>query len=114
MLHFERRAMLLAADQLDGMNKLFRIGIVQQEREALDGFVSEAAAAGFFPRQVLVIEIYLVTRASKLLAARGPGGPAAYDCNLRHTCLSPRPFPFLSRTNPSHESLTAGEKGLLG
>ncbi len=78
--------MLLAADQLDGMNS----------------------------REVLVIEIYLVTRASKLLAAHGPGGPAAYDCNLRHTCFSPRPCTFLSRTNPSHESPTAADKGLLG
>ena len=57
MRHVERRAMIVAADQLDGMHQFFRIRIVEQEREALDGFVREPAAARLLPRQVLVENI---------------------------------------------------------
>ena len=79
--------MFLAADEVDGMNQLFGIRIVEQEREALDGFVGESAAAGFFPGEVLVKEIYFVTGAGELLAAHCAGGPAANNCNFGHTCV---------------------------
>src|SRR5215467_12822403 len=85
MRHFERRPMLVAADQLNGMNELLWIGILEQKREALDGFVGESAAAGLFPGEVLVKNCYFVTRAGELLAAHCPGGPAANDCNFGHS-----------------------------
>ena len=87
MRHLESRAVLLAADELDGMNEFFRIGIVEQKREALNGFVRQSAAAGFFPRQVFVEKIYFVPRARELLTAHCAGGPAANDCNFRHDCV---------------------------
>ena len=39
MRHFESCVMLLAADELDGVNQFLGTGIVEQEGEALDGFV---------------------------------------------------------------------------
>src|SRR5215469_17730793 len=88
MRHLERCAMLLAADQLNGVNQFLRIGVVQQEREALDGFVGESAAARLFPGEMLVKKIYFVTGASELLAAHCAGGPAANDCYFCHNFLS--------------------------
>src|ERR671923_478855 len=84
MGHFEGGVMLLAADELDGVDELFGIGIVEQEREALDGFVSESSAAGFLPGEMLVKKIYLVAGSRELLATHSAGGPAAYDCNFGH------------------------------
>ena len=87
MGHFERGAVLLAADELDGVDQLLGMRIVEQEREALDGFVGESAAAGLFPGEMLVKKIYLVTSASELLATHCAGGPAANDCNFGHACF---------------------------
>src|SRR5690242_18676496 len=88
MRHLERCAMFLAADELDGVNELLGIRIVEQERETLDGFVGESAAAGLFPCEVLVKKVYFVTRKSELLATHCAGGPAANDCNFGHSVLS--------------------------
>src|SRR5206468_10546903 len=86
--HFERGVMLFAADQLDGIHQFFRIGIVEQKREALDRLVRQSAAARFFPRQVLVKKIDLMARASELLTAHCAGRSAADDCYLGHSCVS--------------------------
>jgi hypothetical protein len=88
MRHFEGGAMFLAAYKFDGMNELFGIRIVEQEREALDGFVCESSAAGLFPGEVLVKKMDFVTGASELLATHCAGGPAANDCNFGHSVLS--------------------------
>ena len=86
--HFEDGAMFLAANELDGVNELLGIRIVEQERETLDGFVGESAAAGLFPREMLVKKIHFVTGASELLATHCAGGSAANDCNFGHSLLS--------------------------
>jgi hypothetical protein len=70
------------------MNELLGIRIVEQEREALDGFVGKAATAGLFPGEVLVKKIYFVTGTRELLAAHCAGGPSANDCNFGHSVLS--------------------------
>jgi hypothetical protein len=44
----------------------------------------QAAAAGFFPGEVLIVERDVVTRAGELRAAHGSGWPAAYDRNFAH------------------------------
>jgi len=90
--------------------------IVEQEREALDGFVSETASTGLFPSEVLVKKINFVTGASELLATHCAGGPAANDCNFCHNFLSRQPKPAFSRGRllPHAHLLTASEDGLLG
>src|SRR5437763_485069 len=86
--HFEDGAMFLAANELNGVNELLGIRIVEQERETLDGFVGESAAAGLLPREMLVKKIHFVTGASELLATHCAGGSAANDCNFGHSLLS--------------------------
>ena len=90
MGHFEGCLMLFAANQLHRMNQFLGVGIVQQEREALNGFVRQAAAARFFPRQVLVEQIDLVPRARQLFTAHCAGRPTADDRYLSHGCDSLR------------------------
>ena len=82
--------MLLAADQFDRVHQFLRIAIVQQEREALDGFVREPAAAGLFPSQMLVDDIDCVPRARELFAAHRAGRPASDNRYLCHVCVSQR------------------------
>ena len=101
MRHFECGAMFLTADEFDGVNQLFWIGIVEQKREALDGFVGESAAAGFFPGEVLVKKIYFVTGAGQLLATHCTGRPAANDCNFSHNVLFAQPTSFLGEATPA-------------
>ncbi len=88
MSHVECGALVIAADQLDGVHQFLRIGIVEQEREALDGLVGEAAAAGLLPCQVLVKNIYRVARARKLFTAHRAGWSAADDRNICHVRVS--------------------------
>ena len=66
------------------MHEFLGIGIFKQEREALNGFVRQPAAARFFPGQVLVKNGDFVSRASELFTAHCAGGSAADDCYLRH------------------------------
>ena len=80
--------MLIAADQLDLANQFFWIRIVQQEREALDRFMRQPAAARLFPRQVLVKNRNFISGARQLLAAHGPGRSSADDRYLSHSCAS--------------------------
>jgi len=91
MLQFQLRMLLVAADQFDGTNQLLRSGIFEKKREALDGFVGQPAAAWFFPCQVFVKDVDLVTRLSELLATHGTGGPATYDRYLSHGLASAVP-----------------------
>src|SRR5258708_30030375 len=88
MGHLERGAMLLAADQLDGVHQFLGIGIIKQEGEALNGLVRQAAAAGLFPRQVLVKKFDRVARARELFATHCAGRSAADDCYLGHGRVS--------------------------
>jgi hypothetical protein len=82
--HIQRGAMIVTADQFDGMNQFFGIGIVQQEGKALDGLVSEPAAARFFPGQMLVKKLNRMARPGQLLAAHRAGRSAADDRNVCH------------------------------
>ncbi len=92
MRHFKSDVLLFAADQLDGIHQFLRIGIIEQEWKALNGFVGQAAAARFFPSQMLVKKIDLVARARKLFTAHRAGRPAADDRYLGHGCVSLRAF----------------------
>jgi len=84
MLEIELNVLIFAVDQIYGVNEFFGTGILEQEREALHGFVSEAAAAGFFPREVLLENVDGIAGASELFAAHGTGRTAADDCNFCH------------------------------
>jgi len=66
--HFEPGALLIAGDELDGVNEFFGIRIVEQERKALNGLMREAAAAGLFPREVFVEDANGMTGAGQLFA----------------------------------------------
>ena len=88
MRHFQRGALIVAADELDRMNQFFGIRIIQQEREALDGFMGQSAAAGLFPCQVLVKNMDFVPRARELLTAHRAGRSAADDRYLCHDRIS--------------------------
>jgi len=80
--------LLFAADQLDGIHEFFWVGIIEQKREALNGFVRQPAAAWFFPCQVLVKKIDFVARASQLLATHRAGRSTADDRYLGHVRVS--------------------------
>jgi hypothetical protein len=54
MIELHARAMAAAGNQLDGMNTLFGLRAVAEERIGDDGFVREAPAAGLFPGEVFV------------------------------------------------------------
>jgi hypothetical protein len=80
--------MIFAADQLDGIHEFFWIRIIKQEREALNGFVRQTAAAGFFPRQMLVKKVDRVACARELFTAHRAGRSSADDRYLGHGCVS--------------------------
>src|SRR5260370_18275046 len=93
MGHVERGVVLFAADQLDGIHQLLGIGIIKKEREALNGFVRQAAAAGFFPGEVLVKKIDCVAPAPELVSPH-PDAPApAAARSPAPTCLPLPPPP---------------------
>src|SRR5579862_8115632 len=82
--HLEPGPLLVAGNQIDRMNQLLGIGVVEQKRKALNGFVSQPAAAGLFPGEMFVKDFYRVTGAGKLFATDGTGRTATDDCNLCH------------------------------
>src|ERR1700676_523331 len=108
MRHVQLYAVLVAADQFDRMNEFFRVRVIEQEREALDGFMGESAATGFFPRQMLVENVYLMARARQLFAAHRTGRSATDNRNLSHglsreTCVSLRARRLLAPPGPATE-----------
>src|SRR5882724_12520707 len=82
--HFEFGALLVAGDELDGVDQFFWIGIVEKKREALNGFVGEAAAAGFLPREMLVKNVDGVAGAGELFATHCSGRTAADNYDFSH------------------------------
>src|SRR5260370_16523265 len=100
MGHSERGVVLFAADQLDGIHQFLGIGIIKQKREALDGFVRQAAAAGFFPRQMLVKKIDAMARACELFSAHRAGRSAADDRYLGHGRVSLSAFNSVPAPQP--------------
>ena len=104
--------MLFAADQLDGIHQFLGIGIIEQEGETLNRFVGQAAAAGFFPRQMLVKKVDLVARARELFTAHRAGRSAADDRYLSHGRVSLRAFNSVpGRGNPVLSSFSDGSQG---
>src|SRR5215471_873384 len=69
MRHVERSVLLVAGDEFDRVNQLLRIGIIEQEREALDGFVSQAAPARLLPGEMFIKNFDGVACAGKFHAA---------------------------------------------
>src|SRR5262249_10605724 len=63
VLHFERRALIVARDQLNRTNQLLWMGVVQQEGVSLRRLVCEPAAAWLFPRKMLIKNHNFVPRA---------------------------------------------------
>ena len=84
MGHVQPRAVVIAADELDGADDFFRKRIIEQEGIRLDGLVREAAAARFFPGEMLVYDGDAMPGASKLSPAHGSGRTTADDSNFRH------------------------------
>ena len=62
----------------------FALGTVRQEGIGDDSLVSESAAAGLFPGQVLVVDGDVKPGARQSLAAHRAGWPATYDRDLAH------------------------------
>src|SRR5258707_10942870 len=85
MLQIEFRTLVFRADNLYVAPQFFRMRIVQQKREVLRGFIGEPAAAGFFPRQPLVKNVYGVSRTRELFPAHGARRSATDDDNLSHS-----------------------------
>ena len=85
MLEVESGAVIFGAYDFDVVNELLGMGIIQQERVTLRGFVSKAAAAGFFPGEMLVENPYGVTSAGKLLAAHRARRTTADTDYFRHS-----------------------------
>src|SRR5713101_6276129 len=111
MGHVERGVVLFAADQLDGIHQLLGIRIIKQEREALNGFVRQAAAAGFFPGEMLVKKIDCVARARELFSTHRSGRSAADDRYLGHVRVSLSAIKFVpARGTPVTSSI--GDGGL--
>jgi hypothetical protein len=75
-------ALIVAADEFDAADKFFGIRIVEQEREALDGFVGEATAARLLPSEAFIKNLDFVSCAGELLAAHRARRSAADDCYL--------------------------------
>src|SRR5207249_10359772 len=92
MGHVAGCVLRFSTDQLDGLHQFLGIGIIEQEWKALNGFVRQAADAGFFPRQVLVKKIDLVARARELLTTYRAGRSASVDRYLIHGRVSLSPF----------------------
>src|SRR4029077_11260651 len=90
MAHIQHHALLVAADQLDRAHQFFGIRIIQEKREALDGFMGQPAAARFFPRQVLVKNMDAVPGVRQLLATHRSGWPATDNRNLCHVLVARR------------------------
>src|SRR5579863_7759843 len=88
MRHVERRAVIVAADQLNGTYQFFRIWIVEQKGEVLNGLVSQPAAARLLPRQVLIENTNRMSGARKFRAAHCARGSAADDRYVRHLAFS--------------------------
>jgi hypothetical protein len=92
--HFQVGSLIVAADEVHRMHELLGIGIIQQEREALDRFMSQTAAAGLFPGEALIKNMDLVSRARKLLTAHRAGRSAAdnyYLCHDRFSLMASKP-----------------------
>jgi hypothetical protein len=70
------------------VDEFFGAGIIEKKRKTLNGFVSKAAAAGFFPGKMLVENVNFVTGAGELFAAHRSRRSAADDCNYRHRGIS--------------------------
>src|SRR5258708_19079978 len=84
MAHIEHHALFVAADQLDRAHQLLGVGIIEEERKALDRFVGQPAAAGLFPSEMLVKNSNAVARARQLLATHRSRWPATDNRNLCH------------------------------
>ncbi len=79
MRHFERHTLIVAADQVDRAHQFLCVRVFEEKRKAFHRFVREAAAAGLFPREMLIKNPDFVSRSRKLLTAHCAGGSAADD-----------------------------------
>jgi len=84
MGHVERGVLLFAADQFDGIHQLLGIRIIEQEWKALNGFVRQAAAAGFFHARCSSKRLTFMARARELFTTHRAGRSAADDRYLSH------------------------------
>src|ERR1700704_650857 len=84
MSHLERSTMLIAADEFDFSDQFFRVGIIEEKRETLDGFVGQAAAAGLFPSQMFIEYGDVVASAGELFAAHGARRPTPDNRYFSH------------------------------
>ena len=71
MGHLQRSMVLVATDNVDFFDQFFGVGIVEEKWKTLDGFVSQAAAAGLFPSQMLIKNGDVIASTGELLAAHG-------------------------------------------
>ena len=84
LAHLETRAMAAAGNQFRGANDFLGLRRVQQERISFDGLMGQAAAAGFFPGEPLVVNRDSKARARQPLSAERTGGTSADDGYVFH------------------------------
>jgi len=82
--HLEFGALFVAGDEFDRVDELFGIGIIEKKWKPLNGFVSEAAAAGFLPCEMLVKNVNSVAGAGELFATHRSRRSAADDYDFSH------------------------------
>lgn len=77
--------MSAGGNEFGSVNLFFRGGAVEEERIFFDGFVGEAAAAGFFPGEMLVEKGDVESSDAQFFGAKSAGGPAADNGNVLHS-----------------------------
>jgi len=70
------------------VDQLLGIWIIEQERKTLNGFVRQAAAAGFFPGQMFVKNLDGMASAGKFRSAHGTRRTTTDDCDFCHAYLA--------------------------
>jgi hypothetical protein len=84
MSHVESGAVPGAGNEFRGADEFFGAGTVEKEGIGLDGFVREAAAAGLFPGEALIVEGDFEAGGGEALAANGASRTTSNDGDLIH------------------------------
>ena len=87
--HLKAGAMPARGDEFGVMNLFFGGRAVEEEGIFFDGFVGEAAAAGFFPGQMLVEKRDVESGDAQFLGAKSAGRTAADNGNVFHSRVLP-------------------------
>ena len=82
--HLEAGTMSARRDEFGAVNLFFFGGAVEEERIFFDGLVGKAAAAGFFPGEMLVEKRDVESGNAEFFGAKSAGGAPADNGNVLH------------------------------